>query len=1831
MKKTVALLLCFAIILSAVSLLFTATFIISNPFSASDKLREESIHSSLGANSFGGMGSNVTRDKGCIVKFKNDADLETIYNCVKGYEYKLLANSSERMFWIADSALSFKNRYAHIVENAEEEQKLALYSLVDDPLASSQWELNYLQAYRAWDITMGVRGVTVAVLDSGIYREHPDFENVNILAGYDAVNRSEGVTEDVNGHGTKISSIIAAASDNGIGMAGMASNISILPIRISDSTGYIHSSDFIEAVYYAADAGVDVINMSFGGYSYSAMEEVAIQYADSKGCVLVSAAGNGETNSQYAGLKAYPASYNGVISVGAIDENGVLCPFSQRNDAVDLVAPGDNITVANTTDGYEKERGTSFASAYVSAVAALCLSAIDKDIRFSSEQFLSLIAKINGGNYNEGYGYGDINAYSAVSKINTPLVAGVTDGGVYHKNVSITFNRGTATLDGENFESGGSVITSGSHTLIVTDKGNRIIIDFITDNIPLKYDYKLGSSSASITFTRGTATLDGLPYLSGSAITSDGKHYFKLTGPYGNTESFEFECSFKAPEIFGVENGGFYTTPVYITAGEGGILTLNGAVIPNEKVVSENGSYALISSTVDGKNKTTVYFTVSIPNTAVYNSAVVSPGVIADEKYRSIILYNEVLSGVRVFAWNDLSRTKSFVRTQAPVTGYGFHGEKLVLLHSGGISVCDRSAVAAGFVSGINYFPFERTASDSVAVDGFVYYATTMGADYQIWRIDVASGKNALLCSVAGKADMLCADKDKIVAASYNGTLSVLTMSGEQSQRINVGEAINSIAINGEYICTDKCVYGTASAEKLFSLCENEKVLFAKNGVLVTSLSVYDLRGRRRLAAFSEKLSDAVVCDNGYAFKALDGMRIETVKNEGITLGASNAAKLLNAAEISFLQFSKEHSLSAYESFVLTPDSFDASSAVIPEGSDSIYVISPSAHMLYTVSCDTLSVTARTNLRFKPSAICSDGQNIYVAFEDESCIFVCSANGGVGEYMRCADRYTKMVFHQGKLYALNKKGDIYAIPTNAFLQPEVVIKSQKVIDFACDGAYVYAYLKPVTTPMVYKINTHGYSIESAVQVTDGGDKIFASNGMVFLHKKAYSFRNLELAYTLDGTIKAVYKNYVLSTNGLHLAAGGALVGDCRVSASLPLFDDGFNYYSFEKGRLCKITNVRADLHSLPTVSGIKPSETIHGPAGAVFAYGFGYLDGKPYTSGTEIENGGMHSFVLALPFGVSKTVNFVIQAEISSISLYAEKFVIGVNETAKLQVTARPYTYGMVDVSYSTDNDNVIVLEDGSIIGASVGTCVITATTSDGTHSASITISVTKGALKFDSSYFYADNYMHIVRGIAPGTDVEAFFAAAAETHGTISIRGYNDVAVTAGMIHTGMKAELYDIYGAVIDSWPLSVTGDIDCDGYITANDYYVLEALVKKPDDMSTAVSAAADIDRNRVVNAFDLLVLKEHLLGNPFIATTDAVPTRPVNTSLHLMMPEKLASGSSFTVGLTLTEMKNITAVSGVLKYDTSIIKLSKVEINGTDGDGFYSVNNGGVNFFADSFADVSSAVVLTAEFTVADTAKADTAILFECNNVLIYDGAAAALADTKRDATVSDNPETAVMIYNLPSYDFDNEVTEYRCSFPAHTQKIHVSAYPNDSCDIVGNTEFYAEGEAQFAVVVKTENGTVQYNYVCEREVGEQHKPNNENIFKSNNSNLSVITVENAELYPSFNKAVTLYYVINVNPHDLKVSATPENELATVTVNPYDEQDGTVTVVCTAEDGSTTTYTLLVCKQLPIRYNAVNNSYAWLWLFSLPALLGGALAVLVIVKKTGKKKQLPQSTQ
>ncbi|MBE9124958.1 MULTISPECIES: S8 family peptidase [unclassified Coleofasciculus] len=242
----------------------------------------------------------------------------------------------------------------------------------NDPDYSQQWNLRSINAESAWDETKG-SGITVAVIDTGI-SPVPDLKDTQFVKGYDFVNDRVEANDD-QGHGTHVAGTVAQSTNNGYGVAGVAYEATLMPLKVLGASGGGTVSDIAEAIKFAADNGADVINMSLGGGGESQLMKEAINYAHSKGVVIVAAAGNANQNAA-----AYPARYPHVIGVSALDSAGSKAPYSNFGAGVDISAPGGSEAgkiVQNTIDPKTNTavflgfKGTSMAAPHVAGVAAL--------------------------------------------------------------------------------------------------------------------------------------------------------------------------------------------------------------------------------------------------------------------------------------------------------------------------------------------------------------------------------------------------------------------------------------------------------------------------------------------------------------------------------------------------------------------------------------------------------------------------------------------------------------------------------------------------------------------------------------------------------------------------------------------------------------------------------------------------------------------------------------------------------------------------------------------------------------------------------------------------------------------------------------------------------------------------------------------------------------------------------------------------------------------------------------------------------------------------------------------------------------------------------------------------------------------------------------------------------------------------------------------------------------------------------------------------------------------------------------------------------------------
>ncbi len=238
----------------------------------------------------------------------------------------------------------------------------------NDALYSQQWSLPVIGAPDAWKaLPSNAPKVTIAVIDSGICADHPDLAG-RILSGWDFVE-NDAVPQDEYGHGCGVAGIIAANIDDGAGIAGVAPNTMILPLRVLDAKGVGTYSNVAAAIVRATDEGAQIINLSVGGSNPSSLLENAINYAISKQVTVVAAAGN------TGGNVLYPAAYAPVIAVGSVDANLQRSSFSSYLPQLDTLAPGSNILTTALNQSYKTVSGTSFAAAEVSGILALDLGA----------------------------------------------------------------------------------------------------------------------------------------------------------------------------------------------------------------------------------------------------------------------------------------------------------------------------------------------------------------------------------------------------------------------------------------------------------------------------------------------------------------------------------------------------------------------------------------------------------------------------------------------------------------------------------------------------------------------------------------------------------------------------------------------------------------------------------------------------------------------------------------------------------------------------------------------------------------------------------------------------------------------------------------------------------------------------------------------------------------------------------------------------------------------------------------------------------------------------------------------------------------------------------------------------------------------------------------------------------------------------------------------------------------------------------------------------------------------------------------------------------------
>ncbi len=352
------------------------------------------------------------------------------------------------------------------IECIEPNYKVQAMGSNDEYYEDYGWYLDMIHAPYVWNKGMFGSGVTVAVLDSGVEKDHEDLDIKYTSVSYNAFDGSSDVTDDY-GHGTKVTGTIAGSYNNGKGLTGVMPGVTIMPIKVLNSTGGGSVTGIIAGIDFAIKNKATVINMSFGGTfsgETSTMLSNACQKAADAGIILVAAAGNNGQDTIY-----YPASYSSVISVASVGAEKGHSSFSTHNKYVMVSAPAEYLCMPDinehidcngmpvyyTADYSADGSGTSFATPQVSAMAAM-VKALDPSINYSG--FMDVIKKTStdlgstkGYDYYYGYGLMDLSkAYRYVAGDIYMYSASLsTTSYVYNNTVrtpAVTLKNGTKTL-----------------------------------------------------------------------------------------------------------------------------------------------------------------------------------------------------------------------------------------------------------------------------------------------------------------------------------------------------------------------------------------------------------------------------------------------------------------------------------------------------------------------------------------------------------------------------------------------------------------------------------------------------------------------------------------------------------------------------------------------------------------------------------------------------------------------------------------------------------------------------------------------------------------------------------------------------------------------------------------------------------------------------------------------------------------------------------------------------------------------------------------------------------------------------------------------------------------------------------------------------------------------------------------------------------------------------------------------------------------------------------------------------------------------------------------
>lgn len=453
---------------------------------------------------------------------------------------------------------------------------------------------------KAWDITQGSSAITVAVIDAGAKLDHPEFsgriwQNTDEVAGngidddgngyiddyrgWNFVSGNNNPTDD-NGHGTNVMGIIGANGNNSIGYAGVDWNCKLMVLKTQNSSGSGSYSAMASAIYYAADNGAKVINMSLGGSASATALQDAINYAYAHNVTVVAAMGNNNSS-----VPSYPGSCTHVIAVGATTCADTRASFSNYGSHISVVAPGDvifGLSYLSNTDYTTGMSGTSQATPAVAGVLALLLAQNPARTPDQLRTIIESTAEDQVGSASEDvpgfdiyYGHGRVNAFAALSGCAAPVVGAISGAASLCAGASITLS--DTTLAG---------IWSSGSTGIVTVSASGIVTGIAAGTANISY---IKTNSCGTTVVTKAVTVNAVPTaITGTASLCPGAASTLASTPSGGTWS---------SGATGIVSIGSSTGIATAVSSGTAVLTYNRTGCTTTKIVTVNTALSAISGT----------------------------------------------------------------------------------------------------------------------------------------------------------------------------------------------------------------------------------------------------------------------------------------------------------------------------------------------------------------------------------------------------------------------------------------------------------------------------------------------------------------------------------------------------------------------------------------------------------------------------------------------------------------------------------------------------------------------------------------------------------------------------------------------------------------------------------------------------------------------------------------------------------------------------------------------------------------------------------------------------------------------------------------------------------------------------------------------------------------------------------------------------------------------------------------------------------------------------------------------------------------------------------